>query len=144
MIEEIVKFQAPNKELLATPPPINPAKQLPVLPKCPLPALITLLLQSYRLWAGPSTLHAANQSQGPPLQLPHSFHGPGPGGYVGGTPPGSPIPGIDHHGVSRPLGFLTLAKGNSLKLPKSSTERLRIAKIFNWKAKNCQNLQLKG
>ena len=44
MIEEIVLSQAPNKVIMATPPPIDPTAA-PILPKRPLPAPIRLLLE---------------------------------------------------------------------------------------------------
>ena len=105
MFEEIVQSQAPNKVLRAmVPSPSNrPSRTTaaPVLPKCLLPAPIRRLLEAPVLpsFRRPgrrpciSRMPCRLPHGGSPLQLPHTSHGSGTGGHVGGTPPGSSILG---------------------------------------------------
>ena len=72
-----------------------------VIPQRPLPAPFRPLFQAsslpplHRLGRWPHLYRLPlHQPHGcPPLQLSHTSHGSGPGGYVDGTPPGRPIPG---------------------------------------------------
>ena len=116
-IGEIIWSLAPNKVLLTVPPPVDPAEELQ--PRSYRSALSQL--QSYCHSVGRADDPTCPDCQrrrphgGPPLQLFHTSNGSGIGGYVGGTPLGSPIAG-GLPGVCR-----SAPTADRLRLPSSLT-----------------------
>ena len=134
MIEETIRSQAPKNGLMAGPsnrPSRTTAQRSFRSALSQLRSGHCSRLQSYRHsvgWADDNTCPECRSTRphgGPLLQLSHSSHGSGHGGYVDCTPPGSPIPDraptvklpapiADH---LRLLSFITLIPAAGRLLP---------------------------